>query len=41
MKARDCDRRVHARESVDKAEFQDSSVEKILKLLFDHCESDE
>lgn len=29
------------RQSVDKAEFQDSSVEKILKLLFNHCESEE
>ena len=28
-------------QSVDKAEFQDFSVEKILKLLFNHCESDE
>ena len=34
LKARDCDRRVLVRQSVDKAEFQDSSVEKILKLLF-------
>ncbi|KAL4655065.1 hypothetical protein ACB092_01G424200 [Castanea dentata] len=32
---------VIVRQSVDKAEFQDSSVEKILKLLFNHCESDE
>ncbi|KAB5574504.1 hypothetical protein DKX38_001698 [Salix brachista] len=32
---------VIVRQSVDKAEFQDSSVEKILKLLFTHCESDE
>ncbi|XP_026434971.1 cullin-associated NEDD8-dissociated protein 1-like isoform X1 [Papaver somniferum] len=35
---------VIARQSVDKAgrsEFQDSSVEKILKLLFNHCESEE
>ena len=29
------------RQSVDKDEFQDFSVEKILKLLFNHCESDE
>ncbi|GJR63865.1 cullin-associated NEDD8-dissociated protein 1 [Tanacetum coccineum] len=29
------------RQSVDKAEFQDSSVEKILNLLFNHCESEE
>ena len=41
LKARDCDRRVLVRQSADKAEFQDSSAEKILKLLFDHCESDE
>ena len=41
LKARDCDRRVLVRQSGDKAEFQDSSVEKILKLLFNHCESDE
>lgn len=26
---------------MDKAEFQDSSVEKILTLLFNHCESEE
>ena len=26
---------------MDKAEFQDSSVEKILNLLFNHCESEE
>jgi len=26
---------------VDKAEFQESSVEKILNLLFNHCESEE
>ncbi|KAJ7002205.1 hypothetical protein NC653_012304 [Populus alba x Populus x berolinensis] len=32
---------VIVRQSVDKAEFQDSIVEKILKLLFNHCESDE
>ena len=32
---------VIVRQSVDKAEFQDFSVEKILKLLFNHCESDE
>ncbi|KAI3912613.1 hypothetical protein MKW92_005460 [Papaver armeniacum] len=35
---------VIARQSVDKAgrsEFQDTSVEKILKLLFNHCESEE
>ena len=32
---------VIVRQSVDKAEFQDSSVEKILNLLFNHCESDE
>ncbi|XP_058007206.1 cullin-associated NEDD8-dissociated protein 1 [Hevea brasiliensis] len=32
---------VIVRQSVDKAEFQDSSVEKILKLLFNHCESEE
>ncbi|XP_060971179.1 cullin-associated NEDD8-dissociated protein 1-like [Cannabis sativa] len=32
---------VIVRQSVDKSEFQDSSVEKILKLLFNHCESDE
>ncbi|KAJ6706645.1 hypothetical protein OIU79_011139 [Salix purpurea] len=32
---------VIVRQSVDKAEFQDSSVEKILKLLFNYCESDE
>lgn len=29
------------RQSVDKAEFQESSVEKILNLLFNHCESEE
>lgn len=29
------------RQSVDKADFQESSVEKILNLLFNHCESDE
>ncbi|XP_074329684.1 cullin-associated NEDD8-dissociated protein 1-like [Apium graveolens] len=29
------------RQSVDKADFQDSSVEKILKLLFSHCESED
>ena len=32
---------VIVRQSVDKAEFQDFSVEKILKLLFNNCESDE
>ncbi|KAI3978694.1 hypothetical protein MKX01_015869 [Papaver californicum] len=35
---------VIARQSVDEAgrsEFQDTSVEKILKLLFNHCESEE
>ncbi|XP_022716323.1 cullin-associated NEDD8-dissociated protein 1-like isoform X2 [Durio zibethinus] len=32
---------VIVRQSVDKAEFHDSSVEKILKLLFNHCESEE
>ena len=26
---------------MDKSEFQDSSVEKILNLLFNHCESEE
>lgn len=29
------------RQSVDNAEFQESSVEKILNLLFNHCESEE
>lgn len=29
------------RQSVYKAEFQESSVEKILDLLFNHCESEE
>lgn len=29
------------RQSVDKADFQNSSVEKILALLFNHCESEE
>ncbi|KAL8156094.1 hypothetical protein AgCh_001253 [Apium graveolens] len=29
------------RQSVDKVDFQDSSVEKILKLLFSHCESED
>lgn len=29
------------RQSVDKADFQESSVEKILNLLFNHCESEE
>lgn len=29
------------RQSLDKAEFDDSSVEKIVRLLFNHCESDE
>ncbi|XP_022976335.1 cullin-associated NEDD8-dissociated protein 1-like [Cucurbita maxima] len=32
---------VIVRQSVDKAEFQDSSVEKILNLLINHCESEE
>ncbi|KAK9750059.1 hypothetical protein RND81_02G170400 [Saponaria officinalis] len=32
---------VIVRQSVDKAEFQESSVDKILKLLFNHCESEE
>ncbi|KAL2477649.1 Cullin-associated NEDD8-dissociated protein 1 [Forsythia ovata] len=32
---------VIVRQSVDKAEFDDSSVEKITSLLFNHCESDE
>nr|XP_009762524.1 PREDICTED: cullin-associated NEDD8-dissociated protein 1 [Nicotiana sylvestris]XP_009762525.1 PREDICTED: cullin-associated NEDD8-dissociated protein 1 [Nicotiana sylvestris] len=32
---------VIVRQSVDNAEFQDSSVDKILNLLFNHCESDE
>ncbi|PIN20655.1 TATA-binding protein-interacting protein [Handroanthus impetiginosus] len=32
---------VIVRQSVDKAEFDDSSVEKITNLLFNHCESDE
>nr|GMD40784.1 cullin-associated NEDD8-dissociated protein 1 [Ipomoea batatas] len=32
---------VIVRQSVDKAEFQDSSVDKILHLLFNHCESEE
>lgn len=32
---------VIVRQSGDKSEFQDSSVEKILKLLFNHCESEE
>ncbi|KAL3515772.1 hypothetical protein ACH5RR_022674 [Cinchona calisaya] len=32
---------VIVRQSVDKAEFQESSVEKILHLLFNHCESEE
>ncbi|KAG5541199.1 hypothetical protein RHGRI_021154 [Rhododendron griersonianum] len=32
---------VIVRQSVDKAEFQVSSVEKILNLLFNHCESEE
>lgn len=27
--------------AIDKAEFQDSSVEKKLNLLFNHCESEE
>lgn len=29
------------RQSVDKDEFDDTSVDKILKLLFNHCESEE
>ncbi|KDP42520.1 hypothetical protein JCGZ_00317 [Jatropha curcas] len=33
--------KVIVRQSVDKSKFQDSSVEKILKLLFNHCESEE
>ncbi|CAH9086044.1 unnamed protein product [Cuscuta europaea] len=32
---------VIVRQSVDKAEFQDSNVDKILHLLFNHCESEE
>ncbi|KAI4367061.1 hypothetical protein MLD38_022842 [Melastoma candidum] len=32
---------VIVRQSVDKAEFDDASVDKILKLLFNHCESEE
>ncbi|CAH9109572.1 unnamed protein product [Cuscuta epithymum] len=32
---------VIVRQSVDKAEFQDSSVDKIIHLLFNHCESEE
>ena len=32
---------VIVRQPIDKAKFQDSSVEKILKLLFNHCESEE
>uniref|UniRef100_A0A7N0ZXV2 Cullin-associated NEDD8-dissociated protein 1 n=1 Tax=Kalanchoe fedtschenkoi TaxID=63787 RepID=A0A7N0ZXV2_KALFE len=32
---------VIVRQSVDKSEFQESSVETILKLLFNHCESEE
>ncbi|KAH1265091.1 Cullin-associated NEDD8-dissociated protein 1 [Glycine max] len=32
---------VIVRQSVDKAKFQESSVEKILNLLFNHCESEE
>ncbi|KAG5006583.1 hypothetical protein JHK82_024526 [Glycine max] len=32
---------VIVRQSVDKAEFQESSVEKLLNLLFNHCESEE
>ncbi|AEC05595.1 cullin-associated and neddylation dissociated [Arabidopsis thaliana] len=32
---------VIVRQSVDKADFQNSSVEKILALLFNHCESEE
>ncbi|KAL0384662.1 UNVERIFIED_CONTAM: Cullin-associated NEDD8-dissociated protein 1, partial [Sesamum radiatum] len=33
--------KVIVRQSVDKAEFDDSSVEKITNLLFNHCESEE
>lgn len=29
------------RQSVDKADFRNSSVKKILALLFNHCESEE
>lgn len=29
------------RQSVDKADFQDSSVQKILNLLFSYCESED
>ncbi|XP_051146886.1 cullin-associated NEDD8-dissociated protein 1 [Andrographis paniculata] len=32
---------VIVRQSVDKAEFDETSVEKITKLLFNHCESEE
>lgn len=32
---------VIVRQSTDKAEFQASSVDKILNLLFNHCESEE
>ncbi|XP_019440423.1 PREDICTED: cullin-associated NEDD8-dissociated protein 1 [Lupinus angustifolius] len=32
---------VIVRQSVNKAEFQESSVEKVLNLLFNHCESEE
>ncbi|KAL9675175.1 hypothetical protein QQ045_003376 [Rhodiola kirilowii] len=32
---------VIVRQSADKSEFQESSVETILKLLFNHCESEE
>jgi cullin-associated NEDD8-dissociated protein 1 len=32
---------VIVRQSVDSSEFQDSSVDKILNLLFNHCESEE
>ncbi|KAL9273514.1 Cullin-associated NEDD8-dissociated protein 1-like protein, partial [Drosera capensis] len=32
---------VIVRQSVDKAEFQESSLDKILNLLFNHCESEE
>lgn len=32
---------VIVRQSVDKAEFQESNVETILELLFNHCESEE
>ncbi|XP_027113311.2 cullin-associated NEDD8-dissociated protein 1 [Coffea arabica] len=32
---------VIVRQSVDRSDFQESSVEKILNLLFNHCESEE